>query len=317
MVELIVLVGPTAVGKTETAISLALRLNGEIVSADSRLFYRGLDIGTAKPTLEERNLVPHHLVDVVNPDETWSLAVYQREAQKAIENIDHRGRLPILVGGSGQYIRAVTHGWQPPEVEPQARLREVLLDWTVEIGGAGLYDRLATLDPQAAERIDPRNVRRTLRALEVIFSTGRKFSEQSRSQPPLNRTLVLGLTRPRSELYARVDARIDQMLANGLVGEVEGLLAKGYLPDLPALSAIGYREIVAYVQGKMTLEDAVIQMKRTTRLFVRRQANWFKLDDPAIHWFSASENVVEDMVKCIQEFRVGQFASNDKFRPLT
>ncbi len=303
MVDLVVLVGPTAVGKTEMAIALAQRLGGEIVSADSRLFYRGMDIGTAKPTQKERQLVPHHLVDVANPDETWSLAVYQREAYRVIEEITGRGHLPVLVGGSGQYIRAITHGWLPPEVQADGRLRDVLFQWTDEIGGSGLHERLAVLDPRAAERIDPRNLRRTVRALEVIFLTGRQFSDLSRSQLPLYRSLVLGLTRPRDELYARIDARIDQMLAEGLVGEVDGLLAQGYAPDLPALSAIGYREIVAYLQGSMTLEEAVTQMRRLTRVFVRRQANWFKLVDPGIHWFRAGESVVDGMEKCILEWK--------------
>ena len=303
MVDLVVLVGPTAVGKTETAIALAQRLDGEIVSADSRLFYRGMDIGTAKPTQKERQLVPHHLVDVADPDETWSLAVYQREAHRVIEEITGRGHLPVLVGGSGQYIRAITHGWLPPEVQADGRLRDVLFQWTDEIGGSGLHERLAVLDPQAAERIDPRNVRRTVRALEVIFLTGRQFSNQSRSQLPLYHSLVLGLSRPRDELYARIDARIDQMLAEGMVGEVEGLLAQGYAPDLPALSAIGYREIVAYLQGSMTLEEAVTQMRRLTRVFVRRQANWFKLVDPGIRWFQAGESVVDGMEKCVLEWK--------------
>jgi tRNA dimethylallyltransferase len=311
VVDLIVVVGPTAVGKTETAIALAHRLAGEIVSADSRLFYRGMDIGTAKPNPRERQLVPHHLVDVADPDETWSLAVYQSEAQKAITEITQRGRIPFLVGGTGQYVRAVTHGWQPPEVHPDPRLRDALMEWAGEIGGLGLYERLATLDPQAAERIDPRNVRRTVRALEVIFQTGKKFSEQSRSQAPLYRTLILGLIRPRTELYARIDARIDQMLLEGLVGEVEGLLAKGYAPTLPALSAIGYREIVAYLQGKMTLEEAVTLIKRATRIFVRRQANWFKLDDPSIHWFNANDPVVDEMARCIQEIIMGPHGSDE------
>jgi tRNA dimethylallyltransferase len=302
VLSLIVLVGPTAVGKTETSISLAQRLDGEIVSADSRLLYRGMDIGTAKPSLLERQLVPHHLVDIADPNETWSLAIYQSEAQHAIEDISRRGRLPFLVGGTGQYIRAVTHGWQPPEVQPDTRLRDTLSQWASEIGGSGLYERLAILDPLAAERIDPRNVRRTVRALEVIFLTGKKFSEQSRSQDPLYRTLVLGLSRSREELYGRIDARIDQILAGGLVHEVEGLLAKGYAPELPALSAIGYREIITFLQGKMTLEEAITQIRRSTRLFVRRQANWFKPDDPSIRWFSAGDKTVDEMTRCIQEF---------------
>jgi tRNA dimethylallyltransferase len=290
---LVVLVGPTAVGKTSLAIQLARRLNGEIVSADSRLFYRGLDIGTAKPTSQERSEVPHHLIDVADPDETWSLAVFQEKARQAIADIHGRDRLPILVGGTGQYVRAVVQNWTPPVVQPDARLRQVLSSWAAEIGFLELHRRLAVLDPQAAGQIDPRNVRRTMRALEVIFTTGRTFSEQRSSGSAVYNLLTLGLTRPRPELYARIDERIEKMIADGLVEEVTGLLARGYSPDLPSLSAIGYREIIATLEGKMTLDQAIQEIKRSTRIYVRRQANWFKPADPSIHWFTVEPGVVE------------------------
>ncbi len=175
---LILIVGPTAVGKTEIAIQLAGKMDGEIVSADSRLFYRGMDIGTAKPTREEQARVPHHLIDIADPDETWSLAQFQKAAREAIADIHSRGKLPFLVGGTGQYMRAVTEGWLPPEVKPDERLRSVLEKLKRERGEEWLYEKLRFLDPEAADRIDPRNVRRTIRALEVIFTTGRKFSAQ-------------------------------------------------------------------------------------------------------------------------------------------
>ena len=206
---LVVIIGPTAVGKTGLSIQLAERTGGEIVSADSRLFYRGMDIGTAKPTLADRARARHHLIDVADPDQVWSLALFQERARLAIEEIHARGRLPFLVGGTGQYVRAVTHGWQIPEVAPNPPLRLALESWAQEIGPHGLHARLARLDPEAAGNIDPRNLRRTVRALEVILTTGKRFSKQRRQGPPLYQTLTLGLTRPRPELYVRIDARID------------------------------------------------------------------------------------------------------------
>lgn len=299
---LIVIVGPTAVGKTAAGIQLALRLDGEIVSADSRLFYRGMDIGTAKPTQAERALVPHHLIDIANPDENLSLAMFQEKARQAIDDIQARGRLPLLVGGTGQYVRAVAQGWQIPRVEPDSRLRQALEDWVFEVGPDGLHERLATLDPDAAERIDPRNLRRTIRALEVILTTGQRFTDQRQQGPSPYRLLVLGLNMDRQELYARIDARIAAMIAAGLEDEVRRLLASGYSPDLPTLSAIGYREMIAYLRGKLTFLEAVTQIKRATRIFVRRQANWFKPGDPNIHWFNTGPDVLAEMELAVREF---------------
>ena len=230
---LIVIVGPTAAGKTETSIQLAERLDGEIVSADSRLFYRGMDIGTAKPTSAERHHIPHHLIDVANPNETWSLAVFQRAATEAIADIHKRGKLPFLVGGTGQYIHAVTHGWVPPATKPNARLRTALEELAKAHGNDYLHQWLALLDPAAASAIDPRNLRRTVRALEVIFSTGRRFSDQRGRTDSPYRLLTIGLIRPRTELYARVDARIEAMFAAGLLEEVRSLLAEGIRPTYP------------------------------------------------------------------------------------
>lgn len=298
--RLVVLVGPTAVGKTELALQLAGQLQGEIISADSRLFYTGMDIGTAKPTLAERRLVPHHLIDVTSPDRPWSLAVFQQTAHQAILEVTQRGRLPLLVGGTGQYVRAVLEGWQAPAVEPDPALRQALNHLATEIGPQALHQRLATLDPGAAAGIDYRNLRRTVRALEVIFTTGQRFSAQRQRGDSPYQVLLLGLTRPRPELYARIDARIQGMLEAGLVAEVHGLLAQGYSPDLPPLSAIGYREIIAHLQGKISFDEAVLLIRRQTRIFVRRQANWFKLDDPAIHWFPAGPDAAAAMQRLIR-----------------
>lgn len=293
--RLVVIVGPTAVGKTETALRLAEQFEGEIVSADSRLFYRGMDIGTAKPTLEERQRVPHHLIDVAEPDEVWSLGVFKTAAKQVIAEIHARKRLPFLVGGTGQYITALIEDWTVPPQQPDTRLREVLERWARQIGKESFHQKLAIIDPPAAEKIDPRNVRRTVRAMEVIFKTGIRFSEQRGKGKSPYRVLKIGLRRPRVELYERIDQRIDQMLAAGLVEEVQRLLERGFDPHAPAFSAIGYREIMLFLQGKISLEEAVQLMRKNTRQFVRRQANWFKESDPQIHWFDMNENTTREI----------------------
>ena len=286
---LILIIGPTAVGKTELAIQLAEKMNGEIISADSRLFYRGMDIGTAKPSNKELARVPHYLIDIVNPNETLSLAVFQEKAKEIIADIHARGKIPFLVGGTGQYVRAVTQGWTPPEVTANERLRAELekkdMEW--------LHARLQLIDPESAAKIDARNVRRTVRALEVILTTGRKFSEQRGQVESPYQLITIGLTRPRPELYQRVDERIDLMFANGLIDEVKRLLEKGYSPSLPSMSALGYRECVSVVKGLLTEEQAKVEMRRVTRIFVRRQANWFKESDPNIKWFQVKDGVIE------------------------
>lgn len=299
---LIVIVGPTAVGKTEISIQLAERLGGEIVSADSRLFYRGMDIGTAKPTAAERARVRHHLIDVAAPDETWSLAVFQKAAAAAIAEIHARGRLPFLVGGTGQYVQAVTRGWRPPAAGPNPNLRAELEALAQVKGELWLHEELRRLDPAAAEKIDPRNLRRTIRALEVIHLTGRKFSEQRTQTESPYRLLTIGLTRPRPELYARIDARIEAMFAAGLLDEVRSLLAQGYAPSLPSMSGIGYRQCCCVLTGEWTVEQAKAEMRRLTRVFVRRQANWFKPNDPLIHWFEAGKVDLSEIETEIRSF---------------
>ncbi len=259
-----------------------------------------MDIGTAKPTLAEQTRVPHHLIDIADPAEILSLAVFQQKAREAIADIHARNKLPLLVGGTGQYIRAVTQGWTPPEVEPNARLRAELEREKDENGTIWLYEKLRALDPAAAEKIDPRNVRRTIRALEVILTTGKKFSEQRGSGESPYRLITIGLTRPREELYRRVDARIEAMYANGLMDEVKSLLARGYSPSLPTMSAIGYRECVQALEGRITVEEAKQFTRRATRVFVRRQANWFKESDSNITWFKVEEGVVEKTIAHIK-----------------
>lgn len=251
-----------------------------------------MNIGTAKPSVAEMARARHHLVDVADPDQTWSLAVFQQAAQEAIADIHARGKLPLLVGGTGQYIRAVTEGWTPPEVAPDSRLREVLEKMALERGEDGIYwlhAKLESLDPEAAAKIDPRNLRRTVRALEVILRTGRLFSRQAGKSESAYALLQVGLNRPREELYQRIDQRIDLMFQNGFLEEVAKLCANGYGPSLPSMSAIGYREAGAVLHGEISLDEAITQMRRLTRMFVRRQANWFKPDDPQISWFEAGK----------------------------
>lgn len=298
---LILIVGPTAVGKTELAIQLAERLNGEIVSADSRLFYRGMDIGTAKPTPSEMTRVPHHLIDIADPDDILSLAVFQQKATETIAGIHGREKLPFLVGGTGQYVRAVTQGWSPPEVQPDERLRAELQRQKEDRGIYWLHDKLKGMDPEAAANIDARNYRRTIRALEVIMMTGRKFSEQRGQGESPYHLITIGLIRPRLELYERVDQRIDVMFDNGFLNEVRGLIARGYSPSLPTMSAIGYRECIRVIQGELNEEQAKAEIKRATRIFVRRQANWFKESDPGIKWFQVEDGAVDSIEDHIRD----------------
>ncbi len=290
-----ILVGPTAVGKTETAIALAEQCEAEIISADSRYLYRGLDIGTAKPSPAELGRVPHHLIDVTTPDRPWTLAQFQAAAYAAIDAVLARGRLPLLVGGTGQYVRAVAEGWQIPRGEPQAALRAELEQALARNGVEALARRLQAIDPVSAARVDLRNPRRVMRALEVMLATGEPIAAQQRKAAPPYAFRWLGLTRPRPELYARIDARVDWMLAAGLVDEVRRLAANGYGWDLPAMTGLGYRQMGAYLRGECGLDAAVREIKRATRVFVRRQANWFKLSDPNIHWSHVTAGLVNEL----------------------
>ncbi len=298
--RLVVLLGPTAVGKTETAIELAQQFDGEIVSADSRLFYRGMDIGTAKPSLKERQQVPHHLIDVADANEVWSLGIFKNAARQVIAEIHARNKLPFLVGGTGQYITALIENWSVPAQQPDTRLRDVLERWAKIIGEDAIHHKLTIIDRQAAKTIDPRNLRRTIRALEVILKTGKRFSEQRQKGESPYKVLKIGLTRPRQELYERIDQRIDRMLKSGLVEEVKTLLEHNLEANSPVFSTIGYREIAAHLQGKITLDEAVALIRKNTRQFVRRQANWFKENDPQIHWFMMNDKTTREISALIR-----------------
>ena len=301
-IPLIVILGPTAVGKTKLAIELAQSIGGEIISADSRLFYRGMDIGTAKPSRQELHAVPHHLIDISDPDERWSVARFQDETNRIVKEISGRGNLPLLVGGTGQYLRAVTQGWQVPELPPNKSLRAALNRWAEEIGPQELYKRLAVIDPEAATKILPQNVRRTVRAFEVIFHTGKLFSAMKKKGEVPYSILQIGLIRPREILYQRVDQRLELMIREGFVDEVKRLLSMGYHKSLPSMSAIGYAQIAAHLEGDISLEDAVKEIRRITRVFIRRQRNWFKPDDPEINWFDLEIDGIDEIRVCVEDF---------------
>lgn len=286
MTKVLVLGGATAVGKTALAIQWARAFDGEIINADSRQLYRYMDIGTAKPTPEEQAAAPHHLLDVVTPDQTFTLAQYQAAVRAAMDAIHRRGKLPILTGGTGLYITATLEGWQTPEVPPDPRLRAELEAMT----NAELLARLAALDPLTAATIDADNPRRLVRALEVCLVTGRPFSEQRTKQPLPVDARYFALTLPREELYARADARLGRMIAAGWLDEVETLLKMGYAPSLPAMSALGYPQICAVLCGDLSLDAAKIEIQRATRRYIRRQYTWLRGHDPGWQWITPQED---------------------------
>lgn len=298
---LVVILGPTASGKTEAAIKVAESIHGEIISCDSRLFYRGMDIGTAKPTQEERGQIPHHMIDIADPDEPLSLAVFQQKVESIIEECHNRDKIPMLVGGTGQYINAITEGYQIPNQIPASYLRYILEKIANDQGIEELFRYLQVLDPEAASIIDMRNIRRVIRALEVVLLTGKKFSDQKKKGLIKYKVIKIGINLNRSDLYQRIDTRIDQMFMQGFVAEVEALIGKGYTTNLPSMSAIGYNEIALYFFGRLTLEECVVLIKRKTRQFVRRQANWFKLSDPDIFWVTPSGNMYGKIIDHIRE----------------
>jgi tRNA dimethylallyltransferase len=292
--RVVAIVGPTAAGKTALSLELAEAVGGEIVSADSRQIYRDMDIGTAKATATERARVPHHLIDVVDPDQVLTLAEYQQMAYRTIAEIWSRDRLPFIVGGTGQYVAALLEGWRIPEVPPDLPLRAALEAEAGASGSEALHARLAAVDPVAAARIDYRNVRRVIRALEVCLVTGRPISELQAKSPPPFRALQMGVTRERGLLYERIDARVEHMIEDGLVTEVAGLAARGYSWDLPSMTGLGYRQIGQYLRGETALPEAIALIKKATRRFVQQQYNWFRLSDPAIRWFDPGKSSVDD-----------------------
>lgn len=302
----IILLGATAVGKTELSIAIAKALGAEIISIDSRLLYKGMDIGTAKPSPEKMQSVVHHLINVANLNESWSLSRYLKAVKNKSAEIHAADNVPLLVGGTGQYIAALIEGWQPPPKADDPGHRKILREVAHREGHQALHRMLERVDPISAERIDARNVRRVIRALEIFHVTGELPSKQRRKSPPDYSFLLLGLRREREELYKRIDERIDEMIDRGWVDEVNKLLDHGVSLESPALSAIGYRQIARFLRGEQTLDVALGQTRRLTRQFVRRQDNWFRRFEPEIHWFEAKEEPIADMVALTQSWLSGE-----------
>jgi tRNA dimethylallyltransferase len=295
------IVGATASGKTDAAIAVAQALDAkgraaEIVNADSRQVYRGMSIGTAKPRREQLAAVPHHLVNVADPADGFSLATFLSLARDAIADILHRDAVPVVVGGTGQYVWGLVEGWEAPAVPPQPELRETLEAEAKRLGTDALYARLRTLDPDAGALIDPRNLRRMVRALEVIEATGKPFSGQRRKTVPPFEPRLFGPSVPRTELHTRIAQRIDSMFEAGFVDEVRSLLERGYTPDLPAFSSAGYREIAAYLHGDIALDETKARTRVATNRLARSQANWFRAKDPRISWHAEPEALVDAAV---------------------
>jgi tRNA dimethylallyltransferase len=304
MNPLIILTGPTAVGKTELSLKLAQRVNAEIVSADSMQVYKYMDIGTAKPSLKERESVPHHLIDLVEPDQDFSVADYQRHFQQTVTSIYDRGKLPLLTGGTGLYIRACIQGFDLEPGEPLPSLRQELKEQIEEYGPQYLYQRLLDVDPEAAGKIHPNDQRRVIRALEVFLSTGAPISKLRRNRS-LNyqfKLIYIFLNRDRDELYRRIENRVEQMIAAGLVEEVNSLLKKGFSPQLKPMQSLGYKQISNYLFENSSLEEAITSIKQETRRYAKRQLTWFRREpiDYAVTITGDSQEFFGDILNYIE-----------------
>ena len=299
---IIAIFGPTASGKSALAVSVCETFGGEIVSADSRQVYRSMDIGTDKPGPHVRARIRHHMIDIVDPDEPYTLALYQQGAYAAIDDILSRGRVPVLAGGTPLYVNAVIEGWTIPRVEPDPAFRDALARQAEEEGPAPLHARLRELDPQSAATILPTNARRIIRALEVIHVTGRPISAQQAKSPPPYHILPILLECERTSLYKRIDERVDSYIERGLVEEVRQLNAQGYAFDLPSMSGIGYRQIGDYLLGKATLDEAIQRIKWDTHAFVRHQSNWFRRVQNAKCLDVTHESPQDDALSVIHDF---------------
>ncbi|MCH8086356.1 MAG: tRNA (adenosine(37)-N6)-dimethylallyltransferase MiaA [Chloroflexi bacterium] len=302
MPGVVAVVGATATGKSALALDLAEALGGEIVNADSRQVYRYMDIGTAKPSPEELSRVPHHLIDILDPDQPFNLALYLRQATQAVEDIRKRGEVPFLVGGSGLYVWGFLEGLRIPHVPPDPHFRAELELQAKLVGPQALHERLRKLDPDAADSINPNNLRRVIRALEVCEKSGVPFSKLATRDGLDYPFLVIGLSAPREVLYQRIDHRVDEMMERGLIDEVRGLMDRGYGLDLPSMSGVGYKQIGTYLQGQMALDEAVQKTKYETHKLARRQGTWFKADDQRIHWYDISGDFGDAVLEEVKQF---------------
>ncbi len=295
------IIGPTASGKSKLAMAIAKSIDGEIIGADSRQVYRQMDIGTAKPTRADREWVPHHLIDVVDPNEDYSVALFTLQARRAIERVLGRGKLPIVVGGTGQYVWALLEGWNVPDAPPDESLRRSLHDRMAKDGLSTLVRELEEIAPAAARRVDLANPRRVIRALELAHNSTNDEPNLPRRAPPPFESTVIGLTLDRERLYERIDVRADAMFAAGWVGEVERLAEMGFGPDLPSMSGHGYREIFGLLRGERTIDETIGEVKRKTRRFVRQQRAWFRASDERIRWFPSTSTGFEDAISYARE----------------
>ena len=287
--NMVVVIGPTAIGKTRLAIQIAEQFSGEIINTDSRQVYQYMDIGTAKPSISDRTRVPHHMIDINLPDNNFSLGEFIKLANVSIEQITERGNLPIICGGTGQYVWSIVEGWDVPNTLPNHEFRAAKLKEAEEHGIYSLHDQLNLIDPDRASGIDPRNVRRVIRALEIIKETGLKPSQVSKRRNRVHNPIIIGLTTNRRDLYHMIDMRVDHMITNGFLDEVKALTTRGYEMGIGCLSSPGYRELGQYLEGKSSLEEAISKTKFQTHRLARRQYTWFKLEDPRITWLDVSQ----------------------------
>jgi tRNA dimethylallyltransferase len=298
---IIAITGPTAVGKSAVALELGARFGAEIISADSRQIFRHLDIGTAKPTVAEQAALPHHLIDVVDPDQYYSAAAFREDTERILVDLKRRGRVALLVGGSYHYLQAVLERLDIPRVPPQPELRAELESFARESGAQALHNRLREVDPEGADQIAATNIRRVVRALEVCTVTGEPFSRVGRRRGEPVPALRLGITTDRETLYSRIDQRLDQQIADGLLEETRRVLEMGYDASLPPLAGLVYREAVAILQGRMGPAEAAQKMKENTHAFVRRQYVWFR-KDPHIEWFEYGPELMEQVRRRVQGY---------------
>ncbi|MBI2985709.1 MAG: tRNA (adenosine(37)-N6)-dimethylallyltransferase MiaA [Deltaproteobacteria bacterium] len=299
--KLVIILGPTGVGKSEVAVEVALAVGGEIINADSQQVYRQMDIGTGKPTQEQRQSIAHHLIDIVNPDEEFNAAIFRQRALKCVEEISSRGRKVIVCGGTGLYIRAMTHGlFVGPSKAPEIRKR--LEQEAREKGLGTLHERLREVDPEALSLIHPNDRHRIIRALEVFEVTGKRMSlwqrEHGFKDSPFE-TLKIGLNREREELYALINRRCEEMIAKDFVEEVKGLMERGYGLDLKPMQSVGYRHTGLYLAGEVSLEEALSLMQRDTRHLAKRQLTWFRADKE-VRWFHPEREKAEILKVCKQ-----------------
>jgi len=306
-IPVVSIVGPTAAGKSRLALGLAQKFRGEIVSADSAQIYKGMDIGTAKPSLTEREMVKHHLIDIIEPHEQFSVAEFQRLADEAILEIHNKGKLPVICGGTGLYIKAVIDRFAFSDKGKDENLRGQLSEKARNQGTEHLHEILAQVDPDSAQKIHPRDEKRIIRALEVYYTEGKPIStqvEETRPKDSRYRTCMIGLFMPREDLYQKINERTELMIKEGFVEEVRSLLTK-YSPEAPGLQILGYREIINYLYENATLEDTVESIKKQTRNYAKKQLTWFRRDE-RINWFDIQKNqllVFEEFVyKFLQEY---------------